>query len=226
MVRTRFSSTLTESFSGSATSPSFATRPLTRTRPSRIHSSAARREARPAPAMIFWMRTGGSSVLVFFVVVVFGVVVVVFVFVFEVLVFVFVVGVFCALQAGAPFLVEVGVGVGRGGGRGEARTRAGGTLGCRRERRVHVEVLAVSGDPGLHVDGGERRRRRRDLPRLERRRQVRVEVFRLRQLRELVQAEADQEVLRRPVVERCSDHGLLAGGRDELLLEERLQHGR
>src|SRR5262249_45530798 len=53
----RLSPTRIESFSGSARSPSFAAFPLTNTRPSRIHSSASRREAIPACARIFWIRT-------------------------------------------------------------------------------------------------------------------------------------------------------------------------
>src|SRR5580765_8405161 len=53
----RLSPTRIESFSGSARSPSFAGFPLTKTRPSRIHSSASRREAIPACARIFWIRT-------------------------------------------------------------------------------------------------------------------------------------------------------------------------
>src|SRR5262249_36770527 len=61
--RMRRSSTLIEAATGSARSPRLASFPLTRTRPSRIHSSAARREARPLVAMIFWIRTSARSAL-------------------------------------------------------------------------------------------------------------------------------------------------------------------
>ena len=73
---------------------------------------------------------------------------------------------------------------------------------------------------------GGGRRRRGDLARLDRRGEVGVEVLRLRQLGELVQAEAHEEVLRRAVEERRPDDRLLARRRDELLLEERLQDAR
>src|SRR5580765_4083889 len=98
----RLSPTRIESFSGSARSPSFAGFPLTKTRPSRIHSSASRREAIPAWARIFWIRTpeildfgfwildsrGTSSILAVAFSLVLVLLAVVFVFVFVGVVFV------------------------------------------------------------------------------------------------------------------------------------------
>ncbi len=87
---------------------------------------------------------------------------------------------------------------------------------------VRVGILFAGFDP----DGRRRGRGRRDLAGFDGGGEVGVEVFGLGKLRELVEAEPHQKVLRRPIEERRPDDRLLARGRDQLLLEERLQHAR
>src|SRR5262245_31275831 len=121
----RLPPTRIESFSGSARSPSFAAFPLTKTRPSRIHSSASRREAIPAWARIFWMRTpspggrgpGSRASSILRVPLVFLILVVLVVVLVLVLVFV--------VELVRVFIVEVVVASHRGGRQRLGRERRG-----------------------------------------------------------------------------------------------------
>jgi hypothetical protein len=89
-----------------------------------------------------------------------------------------------------------------------------------------VLVVVEGGRVRLDPDRGRLRRRRGDLAGLDRGGQVGVDLLGARQLRELVQPEAHEEVGRRLVEEGASHDGLLARRRDQLLLEQRLQHAR